>query len=377
MPRGRPPTAPGTQGEIGTHKTSSGKWEANVTVRLDNGQAKRLRRTGKSEAEAKRRVKEAARDTLGTEDTDTLRSSSTLNALIDQYLDQYNGAESTIIQYRSTAKVHISPAVGHLRLSELNVPRLERFLTSLTRSRWQASRTLLINVCTYAVRLGVIDRNPAKETTPPPASDFKARALTPEDLSTVRRMVKHYATEARSYGVQLPELIEVLAGTGARISDVCVLQWSDIRDNHVTITDVKGKGRRRTVVVPPSTVAALERQRERTFEWNPYVFTVGKAEPVHRTQPQQWLRWARKVWADRPEVFGPPEPPVEWVTFHTFRRSIATWLEGEVSTETATLQLGHTQTATTQRHYVDRTRMVPDATEILGKILGSGRETAE
>lgn len=377
MSRGRPPTAPGTYGDIGTHKTPSGKWEANITLRLDNGRARRIRRTGKSEAEAKRRVKEAAGTALGTQDTDTLKASSTVNHLIDLWLDQYDGAASSITQYRSTAKVHISPAIGSLRLSEVSTPKLERFFRSLTRSRWQASRTLLMNCFKYAVRMGVMDHNPAVDTTPAPASDFKARALTPVELVTFRRMVRHYAAETSSYGVQLPELIEVLAGTGARISDVCVLRWSDVAGNRVTITDVKGKGRKRTVTIPPSTVAALDRQRERTFGWCAYVFTNGTGEPIRRERPQDWLRWARKAWEGREAVFGPGEPDVSWVTFHTFRRSMATWLAGAVSVETATLQLGHLQAATTEGHYIDRTGLVPDATAVLSGILGSGNLTAE
>lgn len=377
MTRGRPATPVGTFGEIGTTQLDSGKWLANVTVRLPSGKGKRIRRTGKSEAEAKRRVKAAAVDATGTEDTDLLKGSSTVNQLIDVWLNQYDGAASSITQYRSTARVHVAPAVGSLRLVEVTTPKLERFFRSLTRSRWQASRTLLMNACKYAVRMGVMDHNPAAETTPAPASDFKARALTPVELATFRRMVRRYADQGRSYGVQLPELVEVLAGTGARISDVCVLRWSDVAGNRVTITDVKGGGRKRTVTIPPTTVAALERQRKVTFGWSPYVFTHGSAEQVRRQQPQQWLRWARVVWADREPVFGPVEPDVSWVTFHVFRRSMATWLAGQVSIETATLQLGHLQAATTEGHYIDRTGMVPDATVVLGKILGSGTEMAE
>jgi integrase len=377
MTRGRPATPVGTFGEIGTAQLDSGKWLANVTVRLPSGKGKRIRRTGKSEAEAKRRVKAAAVDATGTEDTDLLKGSSTVNQLIDVWLNQYDGAKSSIEQYRSTARVHVAPAIGSLRLVEVTTPKLERFFRSLTRSRWQASRTLLMNACKYAVRMGVMDHNPAAETTPAPASDFKARALTPVELVTFRRMVRHYADQAKSFGVQLPELVEVLAGTGARISDVCALRWSDVAGKRVTITDVKGGGRKRTVTIPPTTVAALERQRKVTFGWSPYVFTHGSAEQVRRQQPQQWLRWARVVWADREPVFGPVEPDVSWVTFHVFRRSMATWLAGQVSIETATLQLGHLQAATTEGHYIDRTGMVPDATAVLGKILGNGTEMAE
>jgi integrase len=377
MTRGRPATPVGTFGEIGTAQLDSGKWLANVTVRLPSGKGKRIRRTGKSEAEAKRRVKAAAVDATGTEDTDLLKGSSTVNQLIDVWLNQYDGAKSSIEQYRSTARVHVAPAIGSLRLVEVTTPKLERFFRSLTRSRWQASRTLLMNACKYAVRMGVMDHNPAAETTPAPASDFKARALTPVELVTFRRMVRHYADQAKSFGVQLPELVEVLAGTGARISDVCALRWSDVAGNRVTITDVKGGGRKRTVTIPPTTVAALKRQRKVTFGWSPYVFTHGSAEQVRRQQPQQWLRWARVVWADREPVFGPVEPDVSWVTFHVFRRSMATWLAGQVSIETATLQLGHLQAATTEGHYIDRTGMVPDATAVLGKILGNGTEMAE
>lgn len=377
MSRGRPATPVGTFGEIGTTQLDSGKWLANVTVRLPSGKGKRIRRTGKSEAEAKRRVKAAAVEATGTEDNDLLKGSSTVNQLIDVWLNQYDRAESTLDKYRGSARNHISPAVGSLRLVEVTTPRLERFFRTLTASQWLTARTVLLDSFKYAVRMGVVSRSPATDTTPAPASDFEARALTPVELSTFRRMVRGYADGTRGYGVQLPDIIEVLAGTGARISDVCVLRWSDVKGDRATITDVKGKGRRRTVTLPATAVAALDRQRERTFRWNPYVFTTGTTDPIRRGHAQEWIEKARQAWARREPVFGPVEPDVSWVTFHTFRRSMATWLAGEVSVETATLQLGHRQISTTEGHYIDRTGMVPDATTVLGKILGSGTEMAE
>lgn len=377
MTRGRPATPVGTFGEIGTAQLDNGKWLANVTVRLPSGKGKRIRRTGKSAAEAKRRVKTAAVEATGTEDTDLLKGSSTVNQLIEVWFSQYSAAESTIIQYRSATRTHIAPALGSLRLVEVTTPKLERFFRSLARAAWHSSRAVLTNAFKYAVRMGVVEHNPVTDTSPAPRSEFKARALTPVELSTFRRMVRYYAGKAQSHGVQLPEIVEVLAGTGCRISDACVLKWSDIDGNRAIITDVKGKGRRREVTLPPTTVAALKRQRKRTFGWSPYVFTAGTAKAMRRETPQDWIASARDVWERREPTPRPVEPDVKWVTFHVFRRSMSTWLAGAVSVETATLQLGHRQIATTERHYIDRTGMVPDATAVLGKILGSGTEMAE
>jgi integrase len=55
----------------------------------------------------------------------------------------------------------------------------------------------------------------------------------------------------------------------------------------------------------------------------------------------------------------------EWVTPHTFRRTVATVLDRERSTEQAAAQLGHSGTAVTKAHYIAKAHRAPDSSDVL------------
>jgi len=55
----------------------------------------------------------------------------------------------------------------------------------------------------------------------------------------------------------------------------------------------------------------------------------------------------------------------EWVTPHTFRRTVATHLDRERSTDDAAAQLGHSDTAVTKAHYIAKAHRAPDVSDVL------------
>jgi len=65
----------------------------------------------------------------------------------------------------------------------------------------------------------------------------------------------------------------------------------------------------------------------------------------------------------------------DWVTPHTYRRTVATLLDRERGTKDAAAQLGHSGTAVTERHYVQRTATAPDMSDVL-EVLGDGNRRA-
>lgn len=66
---------------------------------------------------------------------------------------------------------------------------------------------------------------------------------------------------------------------------------------------------------------------------------------------------------------------LEWVTPHTFRKTVATLLDTEADTKTASAQLGHTSEQITTTYYVQKAHVAPDVSALLN-ILGSGRDDA-
>jgi integrase len=58
----------------------------------------------------------------------------------------------------------------------------------------------------------------------------------------------------------------------------------------------------------------------------------------------------------------------DWVTFHTFRRSVATLIDREAGIEAAQAQLGHDDSNVTRDFYVHKASVAPDLTAHLEKF---------
>jgi len=52
----------------------------------------------------------------------------------------------------------------------------------------------------------------------------------------------------------------------------------------------------------------------------------------------------------------------DWVTFHAFRRSVATLIDREVGIEAAQAQLGHDDIDITRDFYIHKASVAPDLT---------------
>jgi integrase len=56
---------------------------------------------------------------------------------------------------------------------------------------------------------------------------------------------------------------------------------------------------------------------------------------------------------------------MEWVTPHMMRKTVATVVDRERGTKEAASQLGHSGTAVTEAHYIEKTHRAPDLTDVL------------
>ena len=91
---------------------------------------------------------------------------------------------STLDLYRHAVEKHIGPGLGGLRLGELTVPRVDRFLQLVLRTKGYSTaklcRTVLSGICGWLVRQGGLPFNPVRDTTPLELDrDRTAKAMTP------------------------------------------------------------------------------------------------------------------------------------------------------------------------------------------------------
>jgi integrase len=76
----------------------------------------------------------------------------------------------------------------------------------------------------------------------------------------------------------------------------------------------------------------------------------------------------RRQWtAARGEEFG-------WVTPSSFRKTVATLIERETDSVRASRQLGHSSDTVTRKHYIERSKAVPDSTDLLERFGGRLRD---
>ncbi len=79
----------------------------------------------------------AARDRLVSqvEERRNPRTKATVDQLLERYLDQFDGAASTLALYRGYVRIHISPFLGHVKVGALDADMLDSFYAELRRCR--------------------------------------------------------------------------------------------------------------------------------------------------------------------------------------------------------------------------------------------------
>jgi hypothetical protein len=129
------------------------RWIASVTVGYDD-RGKRIvcKRSGKTKAEAKNKLKEIIRDN----DDGMLTSAAhyTVGDAVTYWLYHGLGGRQgqTTDGYRTYAATHIIPALGRIELRELTVEQVERFLSRKSKQLSTRSLRILHSMLSRSVR---------------------------------------------------------------------------------------------------------------------------------------------------------------------------------------------------------------------------------
>jgi integrase/recombinase XerD len=207
----------------------------------------------------------------------------------------------------------------------------------------------------FAAREGLSDRDPGKDVRPPTLAKRLPKAIS---VTEVEAILDAAGAEGSPRALRDRALLEVLYGTGARISEAVGLDVDDL-DRDAASALLRGKGsKQRIVPVGRMAVQAVEAYLVRG---RPGLAAAGSGSPAlflnHRggrlTRQSAWSILAAAV--ERSGVEAEVSP-------HTLRHSFATHLlDGGADVRVVQELLGHASVTTTQIYTlvtVDRLREV-------------------
>ncbi|TDD90301.1 site-specific integrase [Saccharopolyspora karakumensis] len=275
------------------------------------------------------------------------------------------------------------PALGNIRLFEIRPPVINALCQSVLKanslSLARHVRAVIGNVMTYAVQAGAVDRNPVREIAPlterkAKTKRRKARALTAEELLDL--LAKLDADE-EALRWDLPGLVRLFVATGERRGEALGAHWSDFDPENQVLTmtgniisargrgTIRNKGKSeaadREIPLPDWCVRMLQERYAAIGDVDP-------DKPIFTNTQGGYLNASNltnRVWVPFRKRAG-----FEWVTFHTFRKTVATLLDdaGLTARQVADV-LGHSHPSMTLNNYMGRGQVSRAGAEALSLVV--------
>ena len=371
-------------GESTIFKGEDGRWHGYVSMGTKAGGARdrrHVRGATRSVVAEKVRELEKRRDAGVTATSGTM----TVAAWLDYWLDNIAARRvrpRVMEGYRTTVRLHITPAIGHRRLARLQPEHVEELHTAMLAKGLLPATVLrahrvLARALRVAEQRGRVARNVASLVDAPSAGrPASGGALTLDEI----RAVLHAAAQRRN-GARWA----VALGVGLRQSEVLALRWTDIdldtgtlsvtRTVHrvagvgLTYAEPKSERSRRRIALPGPLVDVLRAHRaaqhaERlkagtAWHDNDLVFAQPAGNPIDKRA--DWRQWRAILAAAQ----------VRTVRLHDARHSAATTLLAlGVDVRIVADMLGHSQTRVTSDIYQHvLPAMAQDAANRIGAAL--------
>ena len=365
-----------------------GRADAEFKIRNFDRSVRRVRKRLSSEGEAERwlvKVRyEHDQNALPSEEAERL----TVGAYLDAWLrDSVAGTVSRHTQrdYEDKVRLHIAPALGKIRLTELTTQHLNRFYRKkladgLSPRSVRYMHTTMTKALHEAEGADLVRKNVARWAKPPKDEHEEKSVLSVAEAMLFLEAIR---------GDRMEALYLLAVTTGLRRGEMLGLKWQDLDltkgtlrvsrslDQHYGPTRENAPKRaasRRPAVLPAPVVEALRRRQEaqdeerkaagRAWRGGPpgedYVFSTKIGTPERGDN-----LLARSL---KPLMLKAGLPPHN---FQTLRRSNATFLVLlGVNPRVAMRWLGHSDVATTMKIY----QQAPDelqekAAELMGELL--------
>lgn len=385
----RHPLPLGSAGEISAKKVGN-SWSARCRYRHQDGTYVDLRRRGRTKELAKQAVRDALKDLVPSSPGATLTTAHRFGDAAEAWLagfraDAENGIYSlgTVDTYTDIYRNHVRPALGNLRIFEVKPPVINTLcqtkLKTHSVSVAKHVKAVISNVMTFLVQAGVIENNPVREIAPLTERRAKTKRKQPRSLAEneLRDFFDKLDADEEAQRWDLPDLVRFFIATGERRGEALGAHWGDFDADGAklvmggNIIQARGKGTVRNsgktegsggrdIPLPGWCVQMLKERREALGDVEPdtpiFTNTRGGYLNAANLTNRVWLPFRRRA-------------GYEWVTFHTFRKTVATLLDGAGLTarEIADL-LGHSNPSMTLNTYMGRGQTSRASAEALDSV---------
>lgn len=378
----RPPLPIGSWGSISRSQIEPKKWRARCRFRDFSGHTHQVEAWGPSGAAAQRKLEAMLRDRINSAGEE-ITGAMTLTSLGKMWLaelEQSKVTPQTRERYFYIFERVIKPGLGGVLVREATVSTVDRFLKATherTPSLARAAKVVLSGMLGMAARHDAIRTNPVRDVAVARSPKLEVRALRVDDVQALRRAVAIWVGDPEQRGQRrssdLPDVVDILLATGARIGELCALRWDDVDLGSSpprltisgTVVTLMGQGIHRqahtktsagfrSVTLPRFAVETLLR-RQVNASPNLQNLVFPSSTGTIRTPNN-----VRRQWRSAMAATG-----FEWVVPHTLRKTVATLIDQEMSTAAAASQLGHAKASMTAKHYIERAAMAEDTSQVL------------
>ena len=279
-----------------------GRWEARYTVGRDPGTGKQIQRSvyGSTQKEVRQKLAQIT----AAIDSGTYKEpcKMTLGQWLDIWQQDYLGGvkPATAFLYEQQIRLHIKPALGAVKLEELNAHTIQGLYNRLSRERdgkpglspksVKNVHGILHKALQQAVGVGYIRFNPSSACTLPRAEQKEIRPLDETQIGAFLNAIDGHRHEL---------LYKVALFTGMREGELLGLGWDCVDFEQGTIT-IKRQLRREQKKGGQYYLTTPKNGKTRTIATAPSVMKLLRAQRAH--QAEQRLK-AGELWEDTDMVF--------------------------------------------------------------------------
>jgi integrase len=326
---------------------------------------------------------------------------------LDMWLENYiidEKSKNTYDKYNNVITNKITPSIGNIRLCDLKVIHIDKFLRDLKKDKIKKGKNvtclsgttiqmyygILNTALNRAVKLQMIIENPCKYIDTPKRNKYKANILTLDEFKLIYNNLNDNVFEDHIFKLALDISIE----TGLRRGELCGLTWDSINfedkfiditkaliriENEYTISNLKTEGSYRTIPISDELVQKLKKhkniQNSNKLKYGEFykkvIFNKISYDLIFRHEngnyiiPSTFLQRLKRLCK-----YNKIDKNIRW---HDLRHTNATYLiESGVNLKVVQDRLGHSLMQTTADTYSHVTKkMNRDATAKLTSLIHS------